>query len=109
MLDTSCEEEYWNKDLAYSDYLGHYSGNKEVEINAFGREIREISIIKSIDGKKISLSLDLRIQETILKELQNNKAGSIVVINVNSGEIIGMLSVPDFDPNKLISLSLIHI
>ena len=90
-------EKYFNESLIGAP------GNKEVEINAYGREIREISIIKSIDGKKISLSLDLRIQETILKELQNNKAGSIVVINVNSGEIIGMLSVPDFDPNKLIS------
>ena len=87
----------------FNEILIGTPGNKEVEINALGREIREISIIKSIDGKKIYLSLDLRIQKAIFNELQDKKAGSIVVINVNSGEIIGMLSIPDFDPNKIIN------
>ena len=90
-------EKYFNEILIVTP------GNREVEINAFGREIREISRSRSIEGDRIYLSLDLRIQKVILNELQHLKAGSIVVINVNSGEIIGMLSIPDFDPNKLIN------
>ena len=90
-------EKYFNKKL-----IG-IPGNKEVEVNAFGREIREISRIKSTEGEKIHLSLDYRIQEIIHKEFKNIKSGSAVAINVNSGEIIGMVSIPDFDPNRIIN------
>ena len=90
-------ESYFNKKLIGTP------GSKEVEMNAFGREIREISRSKSIEGDKLYLSIDLRIQKIIYEEIKDTISSSVVIINVNNGEIVGMISIPDFDPNKIIN------
>jgi len=90
-------EKTFNKDL-----IG-IPGSREIETNAIGREIRQISIKPGTNGKKIELSVDLSIQETIHKRLIKEKSGSVVVMNIETGEIIGMVSIPDFDPNKIIN------
>ena len=71
-------------------------------MNSDGREIREISKQSSTKGKDINLTIDSSLQKFIHKELHNHKAGSIVVIEINSGEIIAMASIPNFDPNLII-------
>ena len=71
-------------------------------MNSVGREIREISKQSSAKGKDINLTIDSSLQKFIHKELHNHKAGSIVVIEINSGEIIAMASTPNFDPNSII-------
>lgn len=78
------------------------AGKREIEVNAFGREIREISRISSQKGDNINISIDSRVQTFVQKELSKHKAGSVVLIDVNSGEILSMVSVPDFDPNLII-------
>jgi len=90
-------EKYFNEKL-----IG-IPGSREVEINAFGREIREIKKTNSIQGTKIHLSLDVNVQKIIYEELKDFISGSVVVSNVNTGEILGMMSIPLYDPNKIIS------
>ena len=59
-----------------------------------------------INNNKIVLSLDLPVQaevENVLKEWQKRmgaKAGGLVIMNINNGEIIALASSPDFDANK---------
>ena len=77
-------------------------GNREVEVNAKGRIIREISKQTSIKGKNITLSLDSVLQEFTLNKLLDYKAGSIVVMDINSGNILSMASTPNFDSNYII-------
>jgi cell division protein FtsI (penicillin-binding protein 3) len=54
---------------------------------------------------EIQLSLDLRIQHIIKEELSNSveefsaQGGNAIVMSVKTGEIISMVSLPDFDPN----------
>ncbi len=78
------------------------SGRREFEVNAFGRELREITSIVSNKGENINISLDNRVQSYVHSLLKENKAGSVVVIDINTGQIISMVSIPDFDPNLII-------
>ncbi|MBF91582.1 MAG: hypothetical protein CMP34_02095 [Rickettsiales bacterium] len=60
---------------------------------------------KLSNGKNIRLSLDLRIQSIVHEELSRSmkkyeaNSALALVMNVNNGEIISMVSLPDFDPN----------
>ena len=78
-------------------------GKREIEVNAFGKEIREISKELSKNGNSVKISIDLRVQKFVHKYLNKHKAGSIVVLDINTGEIISMVSIPDYNPNLIIN------
>ena len=86
----------------FNEYLIGKAGNKEVEVNSSGKVIREISIKPSEKGQNISISLDQGLQKKSYLELEKHKAGSIVVLNIKTGEILSMASIPAFDPNLII-------
>ena len=89
-------EKYFNEKL-----LG-IPGSKEIEVNASGRIIREISRKNSTKGQNIKLTLDSKLQTFALKMLINYKAGSIVVMNVKNGNVLSLASTPTFDSNLII-------
>ena len=70
-------EKFFNQDL-----VGAH-GSKEIEVNSSGKTIREISRKPSKKGKKIKITIDERLQRFTVNELDNHKAGSIVVIEIN--------------------------
>ena len=74
-------------------------GTRHLEVNAHGRIVREIRKENSKKGNNIKLSIDIELQKK-LYSLLKDKSGSIVAINVNNGEVIGMVSSPSFDPNS---------
>jgi penicillin-binding protein 2 len=55
----------------------------------------------SVSGKNITLSLDYKLQE-LGEQLMQNKIGSIVAIEPNTGEILSMVSTPTYDPNLFV-------
>ena len=71
-----------------------YPGKREVEINAFGKEIREVAITKSKKGKDAIISIDTRVQKYAYEQINKNRAGSIVVMDIYSGEIISTTADP---------------
>ena len=73
-------------------------GTKHLEVNAHGRIVREIRKENSKKGNNVKLSIDIELQKK-LYSLLKDKSGSIVAINVNNGDVIGMVSSPSFDPN----------
>ncbi len=86
--------------------LAGISGKKRVVRDGRGRLIENIEQIKEmVPGKQVSLSIDKRIQFQAYKELKgqvyqmNAKAGSIVVLDIHSGEILAMANMPGFNPN----------
>ena len=87
---------------SYNEELVGKRGNKEVEVNASGRVVREISKKLSIKGNNIKLTVDKNLQKYLLNKLSNHKAGSIVVIDINTGEILSMASSPNFDANNIV-------
>jgi penicillin-binding protein 2 len=74
------------------------AGNQRVEVNAFGRVIRELSRTEGRPGDDVTLTLDARLQRFAMKRLQGN-SGASVVMDVHSGDILSMVSTPSFDPN----------
>ena len=83
---------------SYEKELRGFPGTKHLEVNAFGREIREMSKEESVSGNDIKLTIDIKLQK-YANSLLKDKIGSIVVIDVNNGEILAIESSPNFDPN----------
>jgi len=74
------------------------SGSSQVEVNAFGRVIRELSRQEGQPGLEVGLTIDVGLQRVVSEQLGDESAAS-VVIDVHSGDILAMASTPSFDPN----------
>ncbi len=95
-------------ELAYNDWLAGESGKKRVVKDRLGRIIAIEEQIKAPSpGNDLKLSLDRRIQylayKALKKTVQKHKAksGSVVVLDIASGEVIAMVNQPGFNPNRL--------
>ncbi|MHC8510113.1 MAG: penicillin-binding protein 2 [Rhodospirillales bacterium] len=74
------------------------SGASQVEVNAFGRIIRELSRDEGEAGAEVRLTIDASLQAFITRRL-GGESGSCVVMDVHSGEVLALVSTPGFDPN----------
>jgi len=84
----------------FEDELRGQPGTRRVEVNAVGREIRELPPRQDASkGQDLKLTLDLRLQKFALEQLGEEAAGA-VVINVNNGELMALASSPTYDPNE---------
>tara|TARA_B100000579_G_C22840362_1_gene861092 strand:+ start:820 stop:2703 length:1884 start_codon:yes stop_codon:yes gene_type:complete len=83
---------------SFDESLRGVLGNKSIEINAMGREIREIKRIESKRGENIQLTIDSELQEFCYNQLKG-VSGSISVTNVKTGEYVALASSPSYDPN----------
>jgi penicillin-binding protein 2 len=75
------------------------AGAAQIEVNVVGREVRELGRTPGIAGQDLILSIDSVLQEEVRKKLSEHRSASSVVMDVHSGAIYAMASVPDFDPN----------
>jgi penicillin-binding protein 2 len=73
-------------------------GNRMVEVNASGRELRWLAAKSAISGSQVKLTLDLDLQRIAERSL-NNRRGAVVVLDVQTGEVLALASGPTFDPN----------
>ena len=71
------------------------------EVNAYGRRISQLEFQKGKKGKTLRLTVDTEIQK-LANELLKDKAGSICVIDIFTGEVIAMHSSPSFNPNLFV-------
>ena len=74
------------------------NGVQRYEVNAYGKRINQIDHIEGQKGQSIKLTVDTTIQQKC-NELLKDKAGSISVIDIYTGDIVAMHSSPSFDPN----------
>lgn len=103
------------KDYSPGDYIGKYGlerayekdlrgvdGEKRVEVDAMGREIRTLDVIEPTPGNSLHLNMDLDLQLTADKALETRK-GAAVAINPKTGGVLVLASRPGFDPNLFAS------
>ena len=83
---------------SFEDILLGDNDIQRFEVNAYGRRISQLEYQKGTKGKDIRLTIDTEIQK-LCNELLKDKAGSICVMDIFTGEIIAMQSSPSFDPN----------
>ncbi len=83
---------------AFDAELRGSAGNTQVEVNAYGRVIRELNRKDGEPGRDVTLTLDMEIQSLVDERLAGESA-SVVVLDVHSGDLIADVSSPGFDPN----------
>jgi penicillin-binding protein 2 len=82
----------------WEDFLRGQSGGQQVEVDALGRRVRVLHEVTDVPGYTVHLTLDRQLQEVAFEALKG-KEGTIVALDVNTGDILAMVSTPAFDPN----------
>ncbi|WP_251358013.1 penicillin-binding protein 2 [Kangiella sp. TOML190] len=92
---------------AFDSYLTGQPGKEKVVVDLYRRVVEERGVLAEAEqGNDLQLSIDSRIQSIAYKELKkavlshNAKGGSVVVVDVDSGEVLAMASQPSFNPNR---------
>jgi len=95
-------------ELAFNERLTGKRGGKVVLKDRVGNTIRDLEFLgASVYGKDLHLSIDLSVQFTAYRELKSAiaahqaKAGSIVIANVATGEILALVNQPSYNPNAV--------
>ena len=90
-----------------NDVLAGKWGQDLIEVNAHNREVRifEEEEKEAKSGKTVKLTLDINLQKAAETALGFRK-GAVVVLDVNTGEVLAMASYPRFNPNVLLVLEL---
>ncbi len=74
------------------------AGAVQLEVNAVGRVIRELDRAEGQQGQDLGLTIDVALQNQVLRRLGNESA-SAVVMDCRNGEVLAMTSNPSFDPS----------
>lgn len=83
----------------YDRELRGVAGSSHVEVNAYGRVIRELAKDTGKPGSEVVLTLDLDVQRFAWDRLKGESA-SAVVMDIHSGDIVSLVSAPAYDPNQ---------
>lgn len=89
-------------EIFFEESLQGTTGFREVEVNARGQLVRELTKKPATQGRDHTLSLEAALQKKGQDLLQHHKSGSLVVMDIFSGEILALVSTPSFDPNLFI-------
>jgi penicillin-binding protein 2 len=82
----------------FDEYVRGRRGAELVEVNVYGREIKNLGRIDPVSGYNMMLTIDADLQKAAWQAIEG-KAGSAVVMDPRNGEILAMVSSPSFDPN----------
>ncbi|MBI1823922.1 MAG: penicillin-binding protein 2 [Nitrospirae bacterium] len=84
----------------YDQYLRGEPGEKGIEVDALGHEIKILNVREPEGSKDLYLTIDLATQQAAEQGL-GEEAGAIVAMEPETGDILAMTSHPAFDPQAL--------
>jgi len=105
-------------EFVFEKYLRGDNGIKQTDMSVDGATTAEYITKEATQGKDIMLTIDANLQETAEKSLKENiqkikngdygeqidvNAGSVVVLDVKTGEVLALVSYPDFEPELFIN------
>ncbi|MCJ7494449.1 MAG: penicillin-binding protein 2 [Deltaproteobacteria bacterium] len=103
------QEEFINHKIGY--FIGKYgieykfeldlkgeNGGRQIEVNALGRKMRVWGQVEPNPGNNLFLTLDIQLQKAA-EEAMMGKKGALVAMDPQNGDILALVSKPDFDPN----------
>ena len=76
-------------------------GIQRFEVNAYGKRIRELKLVKGTEGQNFRTTIDKEIQKFASEQVEGT-SGSVCVMDIYTGDIIALVSSPTFDPNKFV-------
>jgi cell division protein FtsI (penicillin-binding protein 3) len=93
-------------ELAYDAWLSGENGSKQVVKDLKGHTVKELQLNKAArSGQNLTLSIDLRLQYLAHRELKkavensHALAGSLVILDVETGELLAATNYPAYNPN----------
>ncbi len=84
---------------AYDSLLRGVDGSRDIVVNSHGRELGRLGEELAKPGQDLKLTIDLDIQ-TAAEKAMEGKNGAMVAMDPHTGEILAMVSRPNFDPNE---------
>ncbi len=94
-------------ELAFDSQLAGKPGSRRVIKDRLGRIVEDVESVRAPQqGRDLALSIDAKIQYLAYRELKNAveanraKAGGIVVLDVQTGEVLAMANLPSYNPNN---------
>lgn len=87
---------------ALDERLRGTAGSIKSEVNATGRVQRVLARVEPTKGEDVTLSVDAGLQRRVVERLARERRGAVVVVDVRSGELVVLASVPTFDPSDLV-------
>lgn len=85
-------------EYSQNDWLRGEPGMRKTEVNAFGRSVRILEDTPPVAGNDLILTIDSRLQK-VATTAAGNESASIILLDVQTGEILALVSTPSFDPN----------
>ncbi len=82
----------------FDDELRARPGGRQIQVNSRGQQMRLLSMRESSEGKTLVLTVDQDIQAAAHQALAGRR-GAVVVLDPSTGEVLGMVSSPAYDPN----------
>lgn len=82
----------------FDDTLKGQNGQKLKTINSFGRNLCETEVKKALPGQNISTTLDIELQKIVETIFPKEFAGTFIVMDPENGDLLALLSQPNFDP-----------
>ena len=99
-------------ELVFQDQLAGKAGSRRVIKDRLGRVVEVVGeTVQPEDGQDLQLSIDSKVQFFAYQKLREAvlenkaKAGSVVVLDAQSGEILAMANYPSYSPDKRVNLS----
>jgi cell division protein FtsI (penicillin-binding protein 3) len=100
-------------ELSFDKWLAGTPGKKKVLKNLYGEIIGDIKPVAEAEpGNTLTLGIDLRLQYLAYRELKSAVAhfraesGSVVVLDVQTGQVLAMVNQPSYNPNNRVGLDL---
>ncbi|HEV8026774.1 MAG TPA: penicillin-binding protein 2 [Stellaceae bacterium] len=79
------------------------AGTSQVEVNAYGRVVRELAREEGIAGQDIALTIDMALQDFAGRRCAVEKSAACVLMDAWTGDVLSMVSSPGFDPHGFVS------
>ena len=86
-------------ELHYEERLVGVAGTRQMEVNVVGAAVRELNKKPPVPGEELKLTIDSALQEFCVARL-GEESGGIVVMDVEKGDILALVSMPSYDPNE---------
>jgi penicillin-binding protein 2 len=88
-------------ELAQEERLHGRTGFERVETSATGRAVRRLEATPPQPGETVRLSIDVRLQH-LIERLYGERRGALVALDPRTGEVLALVSMPNFDPNLFV-------
>ncbi len=89
----------------YDAYLRGQEGGLQMQINSRGRQVSLLGIREAKTGEDITLTIDERVQQMAYDNLAGRR-GAVIVMSLETGEVLSMVSSPAYDPNIFVDSQL---